>query len=193
MTIKQRQERFEKVFNFLKKQGHSQEDIAERIGFDYTYINKIKNIKVEASEKFLKKMRDEFGINPDYLSGESDVMIDLNGSRLDYLEKIVESWQTLEGIQNKYLHFIMDANFYNFLIDVDLEKLKEHSEDLKERIKILKERHLKNENLKEYVLIPRNEFLEIVGEDKEKRAKFYEIIDTQEYEDVLETGEKQNK
>ncbi|MBR3809520.1 MAG: hypothetical protein IKK46_04370 [Clostridia bacterium] len=138
-------------------------------------------------------MRDEFGINPDYLSGESDVMIDLNGSRLDYLEKIVESWQTLEGIQNKYLHFIMDANFYNFLIDVDLEKLKVHSEDLKERIKILKERHLKNENLKEYVLIPRNEFLEIVGEDKEKRAKFYEIIDTQEYEDVLETEEKQNK
>ena len=87
----------------------------------------------------------------------------------------------------------MDANFYNFLIDVDLEKLKVHSEDLKERIKILKERHLKNENLKEYVLIPRNEFLEIVGEDKEKRAKFYEIIDTQEYEDVLETEEKQNK
>lgn len=187
MTISQRKERYEKVFSYLKKQGFSQYKIAEMINYDYTYINKIKKLKVEASDKVITRLNEEFGINPDYLNGTSDIMIDINGSKLDSLEKIVNTWQTIEGERNKYLHLIMDENFYKFLLDVDLEKLKEHSEDLKERIDILKSRHSNAENLQEFVLIPRNEFIEIVTNDKSNRAKFHEYINTLEYEDIIDT------
>ena len=187
MTISQRKERYEKVFSYLKKQGFSQYKIAEMIDYDYTYINKIKKLKVEASDKVIKRLNEKFGINPSYLDGTSDIMIDINGSKLDSLEKIVNNWQTVEGKQNKYLHLIMDENFYKFLLDVDLEKLKEHSEDLKERIDVLKSRHSNTENLQEFVLVPRNEFMEIVSDSKKSRKHICELIDAIQYEDVLET------
>lgn len=188
MTISQRKERYEKVFSYLKKQGFSQYKIAEMIDYDYTYINKIKKLKVEASDKVIKRLNEKFGINPDYLNGTSDIMIDINGSKLDSLEKIVNNWQTVEGKRNNYLHLIMDENFYKFLLDVDLEKLKEHSADLKERIDVLKARYSNTENLQEFVLVPRNEFMEIVSDNKKSRKHISELIDTIQYEDIIETS-----
>lgn len=82
----------------------------------------------------------------------------------------------------------MDRNFYDFLID--LEKAKKVTENgiscLQEETENLKEIFSGESKLQEFVLLPKNNFIEIVKDTVTKCKMFEELIDASEYEAYIE-------
>ena len=114
----------------------------------------------------------KYNINPGYVRLNSDYMIDILGMKLSNFEAFVNSWDVVDKttkdsngkrIVEKYIHFTMDKNFYEFLIDVDKvhQVVKEGISDLSGEIEQLKEIFSGEPELQEYVLIPRNVFINI--------------------------------
>ena len=102
---------------------------------------------------------------------------------LNSLEEIVDSWNTVEKGNKKYLHLVLDHNFYNFLLRVDIARLySEETLSSFEEVKRLDDIHTSKPQLEEFVLIPRNNFIEIIQEFTTGRKKFAEIIDLSEHE-----------
>ncbi len=181
--------RLDKALQYLKELGYSQQEFANALNCTTSNISQMRGMSYDTKvSQDMVDLLKNYGINPEYIKGISNIMIDINGSKLECLEKITSDWKTVEGENNRYLHLCLDKNFYDFLLDVDYAKIVEESANLKISIDKLKEKYLTEENIQEYVLIPRNTFFEIITNHKKDRKFLSEIIDFSDYEDYLDAN-----
>ena len=206
-TPEKQRENLKNVFDYLKdEKGISQETVANTIsndddmnnGIDSTIISKYKTGKIQCTpDNFLSKLEKHYNINPQYVRGESEIMINPLGTKFSAFEHIVNSWDTVERTCTdsnnnkeikKYLHLTMDRNFYDFLIEVDKTKLivEDGWSSQEAEMERAKKLFLGKPNLEEFVIIPRNVFWEIVKEDKENRKNLQEVINTAMHTDYLD-------
>ncbi len=90
-------------------------------------------------------------------------------------------------ITNRYLHFTMNKNFYDFLIDIDVAKLacENGVSSLSDEISRIKELYDAEPDFQEFVVIPRNKFIEIVQECIDERKYLDEVLNIFQFSDYL--------
>lgn len=186
--IKKQSERFKQVIDSIKENEQiSQNTISLEIDVSESLICKYKKGHNPIPEHILDKLSDKFGINKDYVRLKSDKIRRPKSIMLNNLEGFVDSWETVTKGDKQYLHFTLDRHFYDFLLDVD--KVKLFSEDgissYEEEVKNLDDLHSANPQLEEFVLIPRNNLIEILQEFTPKRKKLAEVIDLSEHEHYI--------
>ena len=124
-------------------------------------------------------------------------MYDIPGIKYENFENFVDDWDLVEHENEEYLHFKMDENFYNFLIEIyklkeaffDSETskkstestvsntLKQMPEAFKKASSSLMENYKDSNKSKEYVLIPADDEIKIATENVPKRKHLREVID----------------
>lgn len=187
LNIEKQRHQLTEVINYLKNSGLKQKDIACEIGVDSIYIAHlrsgiIKNIPSEVIEG----LHDAFNINPRYITHGASNMFDTKTMKYENFDCFIDSWDLIEHENKPYLHFFMDENFYNFLINVF--NLKEASSKTADYQKIAEafEKALKENSTtisipKEYVLIPADDMLEIAKNNINERKNLNEVMNILEY------------
>ena len=192
--------RLKNVFDYLRLNGTTQADISKKLDIDEStlshYISDSSPHKI--SSDFLTRLHDEYNINPNYVYGSSTMMLDTYGKQLSNLISFTnEKWDTVSRTSidqdgnektNRYLHFTMDKNFYDFLMDADVAKLacENGVSSLSDEISRLKELYEAKSEMQEFVVIPRNKFTEIVRDYTEKRKQLEDVIDILQFSDYPE-------
>ena len=189
--------RLKKVYEYLRLSGITQADLSKQLDVDEStlshYVSDSSPHKISPS--FLTKLHKKYNINPNYVYGSSDMMLDIYGKQLSNLISFTnEKWDTVfrtstdengNEITNRYLHFTMNKNFYDFLLDVDVAKMacEKGVSSLSDEISRLKELYDAEPDLQEFVVIPRNEFTEIVQEHAAERKQLEEVLNLMQYSD----------
>lgn len=189
VTTEEQKERFGKVITYLKDNGHPIKEIAGTVGEDSEYISKlcsgaIKNIPLTVIET----LHSEYGINPEYILSGSASMLDVLEIKYTNFEKFVDKWDLVDHEGKAYLHFTMDERFYNFLLDVYNQKESMEGEEqtaimteaLLKVTEVLKKKHSGLPKPMEYVLIPLDDYMEILREYEPKRKSLSELVDFSE-------------
>lgn len=188
----------------LEKLTLSQQDILralekeKNITIDKANFSKIVNGKRKITEEIENALSELYGINPAFLEGKSNDMFLINQLSFQTFAQIFKEWKITEYDDpneeqcKQYLHLTMDKNLYDFLINFDkVNLLKEHGmECFNQEISKYKENFLQSgPQYEEYVLIPRNQFMQIpiVGIREHTRKKLQEILDLVEYKDYTKS------
>ena len=177
--IKQR-ERLNKIFITLKKRNITKRTIAENYGKDSTYISNLLSGKMgNIPDGFLNFLKDKYYVNPDYVRLESDTPFNYLADKYEAFLKVFKKWTTVEHEGERYLQLTMDSNFYNFLLDVDNIKLFNESGSIDAELEIenLKKFHFCEPEIKNFVVIPCDDALEIVDTMQEKRKHLSSVLD----------------
>lgn len=179
--------RFEHVLKLLKDKdaNNTQRNIIDTINLDFiqdeSYFSELKSGKrKKIPEKLIKALHEKYNVNPDYLKLKCKCPFDDADYKLECFLKIVEDWNVLiSDTTDKYLHLTLDRNFYDFLIAFD--KAKEVTDEgfssLEIEKKTLTELYLTTPSPEEFVLIPRNNFLEILDDAISTDKKLTEVLD----------------
>lgn len=190
------QMRLEKVLKILKERGITQKEVAVAIGTDEGTLSSLKSGKVKnIPPEISKALEEKYAINPYYISGESEMMFTQYLKELKHFDQFVKKWDTVEsskeGSKRKYLHLFLDKNFYDFLIEVNAIRLAEAEGILTASDEIRNSAHLHTAmpDIQEFVLLPKNNFLEILRSTKEEKEKLEEVIDFLEHIDYLDSEE----
>lgn len=186
------QMRLEKVLKVLKERGITQKEIAVAIGADEGTLSSLKSGKVKnVHPEISSALEEKYAINPYYISGESEMMFTQHLKELKHFDQFVKKWGTVEGSEQKYLHLSLDKNFYDFLIEVNAIRLAEAEGILavSDQIRDSAHLHTAEPDFQEFVLLPRNNFLEILGPIKKGKKEFEEVMDLLEYDDYPEPEE----
>lgn len=198
LDLKKQRERLSKVFEYLKKNGISQKEIADKADIDPEKLSQYKNGKIKyIPNTFLEEISKIYNINPRYVRLQSDYMVDIPGMKLSNFEAFIDAWDVVDKttvdpdgkrIVEKYLHFTMDKNFYEFLIDVDKARqvVKEGLSDLSGEIEQLKEIFSGEPEPQEFVLIPRNVFINILTDLVQPSKTLEEAFDLIEHLSYIE-------
>lgn len=187
-TLDEQRQRFCLVIDYLKEQGKSQNKICDEIGcYDKTQLSHFKSGKIKyIPDDLLEKLHDTYKINPLYVRFESDFMLDTEWEKFDSFVKFVDTWDTVKKGDKNYLHLSMDQSFYDFLVSVDKANLiKDNFKDFEKILENIKGKHQEDKGTCKYVIIPKNEFTQIVQSAVEDRKHFSEIIDILEHSDYI--------
>lgn len=184
-------ERLVEVIEYLKsiditqKQICNATDISEQ---DLSHYKK-KDGKIKViPNKFLEKLEETYSINIEFIRGTSKYMLNTRMLGFEHFEKFVDDWTTVKRKDNQYLYIEMEENFYNYLIDLDtLRKIEDMNQlKLEDEIKNLGKKYESDSVVREYVVLPKNNFIEIVQEYMEVEKTFNSLVSLSEYKDVLE-------
>ncbi len=182
--------RFSTVLKALKNKGVSQRKIMDELELsfitDETYFSSIKSGKRKnIPDELIKALHQKYNINPAYLKMESDCIFDTYEAKLESFMNVIDDWNVLKSDSNEYLHLTIDKNIVDLLID--LYKVKKVTEDgissFENEKESLKELYEAEPDPKEYVLIPRNNFIDIVKESVENEKYLHEVINSALYSD----------
>lgn len=186
LDVDEQKKQFFAVIDYLKSKGITQKEIAENIGIDSIHISHLRsNWIINIDPDIIEGLNIAYDINPKFITHGASNMFDTAGLKYDNFDMFVDSWDLVEHENKKYLHFTMDENFYDFLIDVFNFKKTSSKTDEDTRMAeafekartSLKEDYSSSERLKEYVLIPCDKALEIAGENISARKNLAEVID----------------
>lgn len=186
--LKKQRERYSAVIDYLKTQGKSQKKICDTIGkYDEATLSGFKSGTPKyIPDDLLERLHKFYNINPLYIRLESDFMLDMEWEKFNSFVSFVDSWDTVIRGDNSYLHFTMDKAFYDFLISVDKIKLTENNfSNFEDVLKNVKDKYTKDLGTDEYVVIPKNEFIQIVKSSVEDRKQLSEVIDILEHSDYI--------
>lgn len=185
--LKQKRNRLKIVFEYLKSAGISQRDIADQVDCNEDELSHLKSGKIKyIPDELLSKLHKAYNINPNYIRLRSDILLDMVGHKLEQFESFVDSWNTVKKGDHEYLHITMDQNFYNFLIATDRANIvSTHKTTLEFEINSLKESNNLPSCPNEFVIIPRNNFIDIVQEASQEQKQLSEVIDLFEHLEYL--------
>lgn len=186
--LKEQGNRFQQVIdNIMETEQISQSTIALEIDVSASLISKYRKGNHTIPEYILDRLSEKYGINKDYVQLKSDKIRRPKSIMLNSLEGFVDSWETVTKEDKQYLHLTLDRHFYDFLLDVDKAKLlcEEGISSFEEEVKNLDDIHSADPQLEEFVLIPRNNFIQILQEFTSNRKKLSEIIDLSEHENYI--------
>jgi transcriptional regulator with XRE-family HTH domain len=185
-------ERLKNVLGFLREKGTTQREVADAIGEGEETLSswksgKVKNIPPQIADV----LEEKYEINPEYLFGTSEEMRTFHIKELRHFDQFVKGWNTVERSGKEYLHLHLDQNFYNFLIEVSSIRKIARDGFLLESEGIRNAAHLNGgePNIQEFVLLPKNNFLEILRSAKEDKEKLDDVIDFIEHIGYLEAEE----
>lgn len=147
------------------------------------------------NDEVIQAMYELFHINPVYLKGTSDVLLDGAGLVLEEFNKIFTEWKTTtetiytdsEGkeVKSTFLHVTMKECYYNFLRKVDYAKfleeegMKSFDAELEQCKKECND--IEEKRNWEYVLLPKNAFIEIAESEERDRKALMELLDIEKY------------
>lgn len=183
-------ERFSNVLKELKIKGVSQRKIMDELELDFitdeTYFSSIKSGKRKnIPDDLIRALHQKFNINPAYLKMESDCIFDTNETKIENFMRIIDDWNVLKSNSNEYLHLTINKNVVDLLIE--LYKVKKITDEgissFEQEKESLKELYNAGPDPKEYVLIPRNNFIDIVTDAVEKEKYLHEVINSALYSD----------
>lgn len=176
------------ILEELKNKGFSQRQIIDTLDLDFitdeTYLSNLKSGKRKTIRpELIEGLNSKFNVNPDYLRLESDIPFDTMEIKFENFIKFVDDWNVLERANDKYLHITIDMNFYNFLIETNRAKeiTDEGYSTFEKEKQDLKELHSGTPKPTEFVLIPRNFFVEIVESELQKTKYLSEVLDFSEF------------
>lgn len=182
--------RFSNILKALKNKGVSQRKIMDELKLsfitDETYFSSIKSGKRKnIPDELIKALHQKYNVNPAYLKMESDCIFDTYEVKIESFMNVINDWNVLKGDSNEYLHLTIDKNIVDLLIE--LYKVKKVTDDgissFENEKESLKELYEADPDPKEYVLIPRNNFIEIVTNTVEKEKYVHQVIDAALYSD----------
>lgn len=175
------------VFDNLLKRGIKQVEVCNKLDIkEESKISNMKSGKLKISDEFLEGLHKHYNINPDYIRCNSDYMFDILFEKLNAFVKFVSSWDTVKKGDKNYLHFTMQQSFYDFLLSVDKARLIENNFSSFEKIiNDIKQNFIEDSELTEFVVIPKNEFTQIVQSAVKNRKHFSEVIDILAYSDYI--------
>lgn len=191
--------RFKEALDYIRtKYGDNQSTVATKIatlvcGIDKVSITRYKNGALKASPEVISAMNKIYHINPNYLKGTSDVLPDRAGLLLEQVNSIFSSWSTVSKkytdntgteITDTYLHLTMPECNYRFLQKVDHARFLQEQgmNSFDDELNICKaECNDTPSHECEYVLIPRNSFIEIINFTKQARTSLDEILDLEKH------------
>lgn len=192
--------RFTKVLELLKDKGITQREIIDKIKtdikIDEVYFSNLKSGKLKKiSPELIDALHLHYNINPDYLRLESDCPFDNIEIQLEAFLKWVDDWNIVINGEDKFLHLTLDRNFYDFLLEFNRaeEITNEGFSSYEQEKKALKELYSAEANPAEFVLVPRNNFAEIVSEAVEIHKHINEILNLYEYSTYLEAKPLEKK
>lgn len=186
------------VLEELKSKGETRRSIADRLSnapnsskiISESMLSKYCSKVKEIPEDVLNLFHSEYQVNPDYIRGNSDNMFDEAEIKYSLLTELVHDWQILEyGADERFLHLQLDKNFYQYILEIGHAEILQENGMLssdEEEAKIRKKYNESEEDIAEYVLLPRNRFLEIIEEHEKCRHTFEELIDTYLYKNYLD-------
>lgn len=190
--LNEQRERLIQVFDYLRLIGVNQSTICEKLSknkpsYDESQLSHIKSGKIKyIPDDLLERLHDIYNINPLYVRLESDFMLDTEWEKFKSFVNFVDTWDTVKKGDKNYLHLTMDQSFYDFLISVDKANLiKDNFKDFEKILENIKGKHQEDKGTSEYVVIPKNEFIQIIQSAVEDRKQFSEIIDILEYSDYI--------
>lgn len=190
--LNEQRERLIQVFDYLRLIGANQSTICEKLSeskpnYDESQLSHIKSGKIKyIPDDLLERLHDIYNINPLYVRLESDFMLDTEWEKFKSFVNFVDTWDTVKKGDKNYLHLTMDQSFYDFLISVDKANLiKDNFKNFEKILENIKGKHQEDKGTSEYVVIPKNEFIQIVQSAVENRKQFSEIIDILEYSDYI--------
>lgn len=191
-TLNEQRERLIQVFDYLRLIGVNQSTICEKLSknkpnYDESQLSHIKSGKIKyIPDDLLERLHDIYNINPLYVRLESDFILDTEWEKFKSFVNFVDTWDTVKKGDKNYLHLTMDQSFYDFLISVDKANLiKDNFKNFEKILENIKGKHQEDKGTSEYVVIPKNEFIQIVQSAVEDRKQFSEIIDILEYSDYI--------
>lgn len=182
--------RFSNVLKALKNKGVSQRKIMDELELsfitDETYISSIKSGKRKnIPDELIQSLHQKYNVNPGYLKMESDCIFDTNETKIESFMNIIDDWNVLKSDTNEYLHLTIDKNIVDLLIE--LYKVKKVTDDgissFEQEKESLKELYDADPDPQEYILIPRNNFIEIVTDTVEKEKYLHQVLDATLYSD----------
>lgn len=208
-TIKKVQS--ERLLNVLYDLNLSQADIVKilqynKISTDSSRMSDFVNGKRPIQDDVLNALHMLYFINPNYIKGKSDDMYDIPKTILNYAFSFAKKITVVENPDRKiklhnnsvptsperYLHITMDEKYYNYLIHLDtLEEASEKGNfDREKIISGIKELYKNGEHKpKEYILLPRNAFVEILETYQRRTKRIQEYLDLEKclgYKDCKE-------
>lgn len=176
------------VLDYLKSTGISQKKIAVELGEDSIYMSHIRSGTIkDIPSSIINGLHDAYNINPQFITHGASNMFDTARLKYEYFDKFVDNWDLVEHKDDKeYLHFSMDENFYKFLIDVyHFKEASSNSDDemrmaeaFDKATKSLMKNYPSSNHIKEYVLIPIDDMLDIAVDNIPKRKNLAELLDT---------------
>lgn len=191
-ALNEQRERLIQVFDYLRLIGVNQSTICEKLSknkpnYDESQLSHIKSGKIKyIPDDLLERLHDIYNINPLYVGLESDFMLDTEWEKFKSFVNFVDTWDTVKKGDKNYLHLTMDQSFYDFLISVDKANLiKDNFKNFEKILENIKGKHQEDKGTSEYVVIPKNEFIQIVQSAVDDRKQFSEIIDILEYSDYI--------
>lgn len=169
LSIEQQRQQFINVIDYLNSTGMKNSDIADKLSIDPDKLSKLCSGAIKSiSSDIIKKLQKYLYINPEYITHGASNMFDTLDLKYENFDKFVDSWNLIEHENHSYLHFYMDENFYNFLINV--YTLKETSAKLDETNKIAEAFDLSLSSLKEKSSsLKGNKYLRFSSDDQLKR------------------------
>lgn len=185
--------RFSEMLKVLKSKGIKQIDIINKISEDFlcneTVFSHLKSGKIKnIPNDLIKALHKHYNINPNYLLLKSDSLFDTSEIKLEHFENFVDDWNIVESGEDKYLHLTLDRNFYDFLLNwfrvkeiITSEGISSHEQEKD----TLKELYHSTPSPEEFVLIPRNNFIEIVSDDVKNYKQLSEVLDLLDYKSYL--------
>lgn len=177
---------FSNVIEHLLDTGIKKKEIAAKIGLTaYDISHLLSGDLIKISDDVLDNLHEEFQINPNYIRKGATNMFDIPGIKYENFETFVDSWDLVEHENKEYLHFTMDENFYNFLVEIynmmeastQKNKEKRMKEAFVKAFESLKGTFSDSEHPKEYVLIPADDIIEIAKDNNAKRKSLGEVVD----------------
>lgn len=133
----------------------------------------------------LNGLKKSYKINPKYITHGASNMFDVAGAKYEHFDNFVDNWDLVEHENKNYLHFTMDENFYNFLIEVyNLKEASSKSDDaermaeaFQKALDSCKENFTNSNTPKEYVLIPADVMFDIAQDNINRRKALSEVVD----------------
>ena len=115
--------RLNKVLDYLKEQGVTQKSFAkDYFEDDETRISELKSGKrTTIPDGFLDMLQAQYHINADYIRGNSKMMLDVCGTKLENFDKVFESWETVEKrkrIEKDGLNAVLQYRFSQKWFDI---------------------------------------------------------------------------
>lgn len=182
--------RFTNVLKLLKKKGITQKNNKWARFWFCSRWNLFSNLKSGKQTTIPKELIDalhvHYNINPEYLLLESDYPFDTAEIKLESFLNFVDDRNVLIGENDqKYLHlflieiFMIEFNRATEITDEGFSTLELEKANLKEL-------YLSKSCPEEFVLIPRNNFIEIVSDSIESHKHINSILNLLEYDTYLD-------
>ena len=185
-SMENQRARLNKMLDLLKGRGIELKEIAAKTEIDSTTLSHFRNGRVKfIPDDFLEKLQNAYNINSAYIRGDSEIPFSFLGSMLNSFENIVENWSTVSKGGDKYLILRMDKNFYDFLVTYDRRRLIKDEEGIPIDIVEIQSVFKAPPKIQEYVILPTNNFIEIVTDTANAKKSLYEVIDFAEHESII--------